>query len=115
MSTDSFREMKTVAGPAARGQLARSGPTEPALDAGASPNAGTGATQPAGNGRKPARRKGLSERNRPLWMLIPGGVLMFVIIVVPLFLGIYMSALNLDQYSLRNTLSPPFIGVDNFV
>lgn len=115
MSTDSFREMKTVAGPAARGQLARSGPTEPALDAGASPNAGTGATQSAGNGRKPARRKGLSERNRPLWMLIPGGVLMFVIIVVPLFLGIYMSALNLDQYSLRKWVSAPFIGVDNFV
>ncbi|TQJ39672.1 carbohydrate ABC transporter membrane protein 1 (CUT1 family) [Arthrobacter sp. SLBN-112] len=61
------------------------------------------------------RRKGLSERNRPLWMLIPGGVLMIIIIVLPLLLGIYMSVLNLDQYTLRKWISAPFIGVENFV
>lgn len=61
------------------------------------------------------RRKGLSERNRPLWMLIPGGVLMIIIIVLPLLVGIYMSALNLDQYTLRKWISSPFIGVENFV
>ncbi|GAP56043.1 probable ABC transporter permease protein y4oQ, partial [Arthrobacter sp. Hiyo6] len=61
------------------------------------------------------RRKGLSERNRPLWMLIPGGALMIIIIVVPLLLGIYMSTLNLDQYTLRKWISSPFIGVENFV
>ncbi|XAS68732.1 sugar ABC transporter permease [Micrococcaceae bacterium Sec5.7] len=61
------------------------------------------------------RRKGISERNRPLWMLIPGGVLMLIIIVVPLVLGIYMSTLNLDQYTLRQWISSPFIGVENFV
>lgn len=61
------------------------------------------------------RRKGLSERDRPLWMLIPGGALMLIIIVVPLVLGIYMSTLNLDQYTLRRWISSPFIGVENFV
>ncbi|GAP59011.1 part of a binding-protein-dependent transport system [Arthrobacter sp. Hiyo1] len=61
------------------------------------------------------RRKGLSERNRPLWMLIPGGLLMVIIIVVPLLLGIFMSGLDLDQYSLRKWVSAPFIGVQNFV
>ncbi|CAN7199369.1 carbohydrate ABC transporter permease [Arthrobacter sp. LjRoot14] len=68
---------------------------------------------PAGESK--GRRKGLSERNRPLWMLIPGGALMFIIIVVPLVLGIYMSTLNLDQYTLRRWISSPFIGVENFV
>jgi multiple sugar transport system permease protein len=66
-------------------------------------------------GQKSPRRKGLSERNRPLWMLIPGGALMIIIIVVPLLLGIYMSTLNLDQYTLRKWISSPFIGVENFV
>ena len=58
-------------------------------------------------GEENGRRKGLSERNRPLWMLIPGGTLMLIIIVVPLILGIYMSTLNLDQYTLRRWISSP--------
>ncbi|WP_285725597.1 carbohydrate ABC transporter permease [Psychromicrobium xiongbiense] len=57
----------------------------------------------------------LSRRNRPLWMLIPGGVLMFVIIIVPLLLGIYIAMLNLDQYTLRKWISAPFVGLGNFV
>ncbi|GAB5079026.1 carbohydrate ABC transporter permease [Arthrobacter sp. AD-310] len=67
------------------------------------------------SGQNSPRRKGLSERNRPLWMLIPGGALMIIIIVLPLLLGIYMSTLNLDQYTLRKWISSPFIGVENFV
>ncbi|HEY1155659.1 MAG TPA: sugar ABC transporter permease, partial [Arthrobacter sp.] len=69
--------------------------------------------QPGHKGGK--RRKGLSERNRPLWMLIPGGALMIIIIVLPLLLGIYMSVLNLDQYTLRKWISAPLIGAENFV
>ncbi|NUP73499.1 MAG: sugar ABC transporter permease [Sinomonas sp.] len=61
------------------------------------------------------RRRGPSERNRPLWMLIPGGVLMVVIIVVPLLLGVYISFLNLDQYTLRKWISAPFIGAGNYI
>lgn len=64
-------------------------------------------------GRK--RRRMSSEKNRPMWMLIPGGALMVIIVVVPLLLGIYMSTLDLDQYSLRKWVSAPFTGVGNFV
>ncbi len=77
---------------------------------------------PGGQGRGTAKTKGTvrrrrmsSEKNRPLWMLIPGGTLMVIIVVVPLLLGIYMSTLDLDQYSLRKWVSAPFIGVGNFV
>ncbi|WP_430298208.1 carbohydrate ABC transporter permease [Sinomonas sp. B1-1] len=63
----------------------------------------------------PAARKGLSRRNRPLWMLIPGGVLMAIVIIVPMVLGVWMSLLDLDQYSLRKWLSAPFIGIENYV
>ncbi|WP_045076370.1 carbohydrate ABC transporter permease [Psychromicrobium lacuslunae] len=61
------------------------------------------------------RRRGPNERNRPLWMLIPGGTLMIVVILVPLLLGVYMSTLNLDQYTLRRWVSAPFIGLGNFI
>ncbi|MDQ0147425.1 carbohydrate ABC transporter permease [Pseudarthrobacter niigatensis] len=82
--------------------------------AGRAPRAANDAGQQPGP-RDGLRRKGLSERNRPLWMLIPGGVLMIIIIVVPLLLGIYMSILNLDQYTLRKWVSAPIIGAENFV
>src|SRR6478736_3760759 len=100
MSTDASNEVRVAAVAAA---------TRATRAAGAETPAGGGQPAPAG------RRRMLTERNRPLWMLIPGGVLMIVIIVLPLLLGIYMSVLNLDQYTLRKWISAPFIGVDNFV
>ena len=60
-------------------------------------------------------RKGLSERNRPLWMLLPGGILMTIIIIVPLVLGIFMSMIDLDQYTLRKWVSAPFVGFKNYI
>lgn len=56
----------------------------------------------------------MTERNRPLWMLAPGGVLMILVIVLPLLIGFYISTLDLDQYSLRNWLEAPFIGINNY-
>lgn len=97
MSTDASHEVRPAADTAA----------------GRAPRNDDAGQQPGHRGG--LRRKGLSERNRPLWMLIPGGALMIIIIVVPLLLGIYMSALNLDQYTLRKWISSPFIGVENFV
>lgn len=70
---------------------------------------------PATQAGRVRRRRVSSEKNRPLWMLIPGGALMVIIVVVPLLLGIYMSMLDLDQYSLRKWVNAPFIGVGNFV
>lgn len=99
MSTDASNEVRLAA--------------ESAASRAARPAADTAGQEPGG--QKSPRRKGLSERNRPLWMLIPGGVLMIIIIVVPLLLGIFMSTLNLDQYTLRKWISSPFIGVENFV
>jgi multiple sugar transport system permease protein len=69
-----------------------------------------GETTPPGK-----RPKGLSEKNRPLWLLIPGGLLMTLVILIPLALGIWMSLLDLDQYSLRKWISSDFIGVQNYV
>jgi len=40
--------------------------------------------------RRERRRRGVTERQRPLWMLIPGGLLMTVIILIPLLLAIYI-------------------------
>lgn len=99
MSTDASNEIRLAA------ESAASRAAETAADV---------PGQEPGNQSSP-RRKGLSERDRPLWMLIPGGFLMIIIIVVPLVLGIYMSALDLDQYTLRKWISSPFIGVENFV
>ncbi|SDH48703.1 multiple sugar transport system permease protein [Leifsonia sp. 98AMF] len=61
------------------------------------------------------RRRGLERRNRPLWMLLPGGILMLVIIVVPLIVAVVMSTLDLDQYTLQSWLQAPFLGFGNYV
>ncbi|WP_028280998.1 sugar ABC transporter permease [Arthrobacter sp. H5] len=61
------------------------------------------------------RRKGVTERNRPLWLLTPGGLLMVLVIVLPALIGIFISLIDLDQYTLRDWLSAPFIGLDNYI
>lgn len=68
--------------------------------------------QKAPHGKK---RKGVTERDRPLWLLAPGGILITVIILIPLVLAVYMSVIDLDQYTLRKWLATPFIGIENFV
>src|ERR1035437_5007174 len=73
---------------------------------------------PSGRGGSTANvrhRRGVTASNRPLWMLIPGGVLMILVIVVPILLGLYISVLTLDQYTLRQWLSAPFIGFGNYI
>jgi multiple sugar transport system permease protein len=60
------------------------------------------------------RRRGVTERQRPLWLLAPGGVLMTLVIGIPLLLALYIALIDLDQYTLRRWLQAPFIGVANF-
>lgn len=74
-------------------------------------------TVPAGGTPLPKqkKRKGVTERDRPLWLLAPGGILITVIILIPLALALYMSLIDLDQYTLRKWLATPFIGLDNFI
>nr|AHE14687.1 binding-dependent transport system inner membrane component family protein [uncultured bacterium] len=76
--------------------------------------AGPAGSQPAG-GRPERRRRGVTERQRPLWLLTPGGVLMTLIIIIPLLLAFYIALIDLDQYTLRRWLEAPFIGVQNFI
>jgi multiple sugar transport system permease protein len=82
----------------------------PAATLAAGPGPGTPAEP--GPGQRP--RRCVTERQRPLWLLIPGGLLMTLIIVIPLLLAIYISLIDLDQYTLRRWLDAPFIGVQNF-
>jgi multiple sugar transport system permease protein len=63
---------------------------------------------------KDGRRRGVTERQRPLWLLIPGGTLMTLVIGIPLLLAFYIALIDLDQYTLRRWLEAPFIGLGNF-
>ena len=93
-------------------------PASSAESAGQSVPSGLAGKTPSGRGGPTANvrhRRGVTASNRPLWMLIPGGVLMILVIVVPILLGLYMSVLNLDQYTLRQWLSAPFAGLGNYI
>ena len=77
--------------------------------------AGPGPAAPPVKSRREKRLRGVTERQRPLWMLIPGGLLMTLIIIIPLLLAIYISLIDLDQYTLRRWLDAEFIGLKNYV
>jgi multiple sugar transport system permease protein len=62
-----------------------------------------------------ATQRKVSERQRPLWLLTPGGLLMTLIIIIPLLLALWISLIDLDQYTLRRWIDAPFIGLGNFV
>jgi len=44
----------------------------------------------------------------------PNLVLLFVVIVIPFALAVYISFIDLDQYTLRSFFSAAFIGLDNY-
>lgn len=55
------------------------------------------------------------RQRRPLWLMLPGGVLMAAVIGLPLLVAVYISMTDLDQYSLRRWFAAPFVGLSNFV
>ncbi|ALV43879.1 ABC transporter permease [Pseudarthrobacter sulfonivorans] len=57
----------------------------------------------------------MTQRNRPLWLLAPGGMMMLLIIVIPLLIGLYIALIDLDQYTLRQWMATPFVGLANFI
>ena len=69
-------------------------------------------TSAEGTARGTRRR---SATGRPLWLMLPGGALIVVIIAVPALLALWMSLIALDQYSLRDWLGAPFVGAANYV
>lgn len=48
-------------------------------------------------------------------MLIPGGFLLTVVILIPLALAIWISLLDLNQYTIRQWIAAPFVGFENYV
>lgn len=78
-------------------------------------HSGVPASSPATPTVGSPKRRSVAERQRPLWMLAPGGVLMTLVIVIPLLLALWISLLDLDQYTLRRWVSAPFIGLSNYV
>ncbi|MFC4150066.1 carbohydrate ABC transporter permease [Micromonospora mangrovi] len=77
---------------------------------------GTGDLRRPGAARPAPRRRPRSTAGTAaaLWLLAPGGLLTVAVIVVPFTVAIIMSLLDLDQYSFRQWLSAPFIGLGNY-
>ncbi|HEX3814145.1 MAG TPA: sugar ABC transporter permease [Mycobacteriales bacterium] len=69
----------------------------------------------AASAQPPARkrRRGGTER-RPFWLLAPTTILLALIVIVPLGLAIWVSLLDLNQYTLRQWLGAPFVGIANY-
>jgi multiple sugar transport system permease protein len=70
-----------------------------------------GSDVPGGTSRRGRRR---IREHRPLWLMLPAGILLLVIIIVPFAIAIWISGLDLDAYSLRHWVSAPFIGLSNY-
>jgi multiple sugar transport system permease protein len=62
----------------------------------------------------PRRQRTVAGRQRPLWLLAPGGVLTVLVIVAPLLVALYISLLDLDQYSIRRWVHAPFVALRNY-
>lgn len=60
-----------------------------------------------------SRRSG-GPAGRSLWLLSPMTVLLVVIIGIPLALAAWISLLDLNQYTLRQWLGAPFVGLANY-
>lgn len=52
---------------------------------------------------------------RPLWLMAPNAALLVLIIGIPFLIGVYISFLQLNQYSLRHWLNAPWVGLANYI
>ena len=75
--------------------------------------ADAGTLPPAPPRAEPAR-KGSTAGGRPLWLMWPNIVLLVVVIVIPFLIALYISFIDLDQYTLRRFFRAPFIGLANY-
>lgn len=64
--------------------------------------------------RKPVRSR-IGLGGRPIWLMWPSVALLFLIVGLPFLIAVYISFLNLDQYTLRSWVQAPWIGVRNYV
>ncbi len=75
----------------------------------------TTAAQPVPTARGRRAAGGRTIGGRPLWLTSPTLVLLTALIVVPFLLAVWIGFLDLDQYSLRNWFTAPFVGLDNYL
>lgn len=68
---------------------------------------------PARGAPRSGEKRGV-RRDRPLWLMIPGGLAILLIIVIPFLIALWISLIELDQFTLREFLRAPFVGLDNF-
>jgi multiple sugar transport system permease protein len=68
----------------------------------------------ASNARR-KRRSGRADGDRPMWLLWPSVVVVFLIVAVPFLIAVYTSFLSVDQYTLRQWVGAPWVGFDNYV
>lgn len=68
--------------------------------------------QPFRSRRRRAQRR---SADRPLWLLLPSAALLLLVIVVPFLIAVYISFLALDQFSLRQWIDAPWVGLGNYV
>src|SRR5437016_4590461 len=64
---------------------------------------------------QPARIRSLLPGRRPMWLMWPSILLLVLIIGAPLLIAVYISFLNLDQYTLRSWIYAPWIGFSNYL
>lgn len=75
---------------------------------------------PATGDRQPARSAAwgwLKHHwgDRPLWMLIPAGLAILVIVIIPVCLTVVLSLEDVNVSTLREWLGAPFYGIQNYV
>ncbi|HEY0812914.1 MAG TPA: sugar ABC transporter permease [Pseudonocardia sp.] len=70
---------------------------------------------PAPPSTEARRSRGGVAGGRPLWLMWPNIVLLVVVILIPFLIAIYISFIDLDQYTLRRFFKAPFIGLANYV
>lgn len=60
--------------------------------------------------RHPKRR----HQRVPYSLLFPSVIVVVAIVLIPMAVGIYLSFTSLNQYSISNWLSAPFVGLQNY-
>lgn len=61
------------------------------------------------------RKKSSISSQRPLWLMWPSVFLLAVIIGIPFLIALYISFLNLTQYTLRSWILAPWTGLSNYI
>ncbi|HET7269938.1 MAG TPA: hypothetical protein VFI90_02515, partial [Rubrobacter sp.] len=64
---------------------------------------------------RPKRRSGRTAGDRPMWLLWPNVIVVLLIVALPFLIAVYTSFLSVDQYTLRQWVGAPWVGLENYV